>query len=289
MRLSVITDEISQDLGRALDVMAEYGCKDAELRNIYDKYIVDAGKDDLHKAELELSRRGFAVPCIDTPFFKCDLEGTNRAASPTGATHGAVSRGMDEQMQLLQRAIDLCKRFDAPFIRIFSFWRRGPFTPDIEDKIVDALVRPAEVAERAGVTLLLENEHACYLGTGKETARVVEKVGSPALKMIWDPGNAFMAGEQPYPSGYEACAPHVAHIHIKDARVSGDNKLEWTVVGEGEIDYAAHFKRLRADGFAGVLALETHFKGPSGDKEEVSRLCLAGMKRLVEEAAQQES
>ncbi|MBC8101944.1 MAG: sugar phosphate isomerase/epimerase [Cytophagales bacterium] len=282
MRLSVITDEISQDLGHALEVMAEYGCKDAELRNVYGKYIVDADEALLAKVEADLKTRGFTVPCIDTPLFKCDLEPASGAAS--GPTHNAQDRSLDDQMTLLQHSIDLCKRFDAPFIRIFSFWKRGPLTPEVEDRIADALVRPAEIAARAGVTLLLENEHACYLGTGKETARVIERIGSPALKMIWDPGNAFMAGEQPFPSGYEAAKQHVVHVHVKDARVAEDNKLVWTVVGEGEIDYVGQFSALAASGYDGVIALETHFKSASGSGEEASRLCLAGMKRLVDSA-----
>ncbi|MES2463165.1 MAG: sugar phosphate isomerase/epimerase family protein [Armatimonadota bacterium] len=282
MRLSVITDEISQDLGHALDVMAEYGCKDAELRNVYGKYIVDADEELLARVESDLKSRGFTVPCIDTPLYKCDLDPADAPSS--GPTHNAQERTLEDQMTLLQHSIDLCKRFDAPYIRIFSFWRRGPLTPEIEDRIADALVRPAEIAARAGVTLLLENEHACYLGTGKETARVVERVGSPALKMVWDPGNAFMAGEQPFPSGYEAAKAHTVHIHIKDALVTADNKLQWTVVGEGEIDYKGQFAALAASGYDGVIALETHFKTADGDTEEASRLCLAGMKRLVEAA-----
>jgi sugar phosphate isomerase/epimerase len=184
--------------------MAEYGCRDAELRNVYEKYIVDADEALLSRVEADLSAAGMRVICIDTPLFKCDLDGGN---APTGPTHGAQDRTLEDQMTLLQHSIDLCKRFDAPFIRIFSFWRRGQLTPEIEDKIADALVRPCEIAERAGVTLLLENEHACYLGTGKETARVIEKIGSPALKMVWDPGNAYMAGERPFPSGYDAARP----------------------------------------------------------------------------------
>ncbi len=282
MRLSVITDEISQDLGHALNVMAEYGCTEAELRNVYGKYIVDADEELLLKVDSDLKSRGFTVSCIDTPLFKCDLDPAIPAAS--GPTHNAQERTLEDQMTLLQHSIDLCKRFDAPYIRIFSFWRRGPLTPDIEDRIADALVRPAEIAARAGVTLLLENEHACYLGTGKETARVIERVGSPALKMVWDPGNAFMAGEQPFPSGYEAAKAHTLHIHIKDALVAADNKLQWTVVGDGEIDYTGQFAALVADGFDGVIALETHFKTANGDPEEASRLCLAGMKRLAEAA-----
>jgi sugar phosphate isomerase/epimerase len=280
MRLSAITDEISQDLGHALSVLAEYGANEAELRNVYDTYIVDADEALLKRIESDLSKYSFSVPCIDTPLYKCSLE---QASGVSGPTHNARERTLDDQLTLLQHSIDLCKRFGSPYIRIFSFWRRGSLTPMLEDKIAQALTRPCQIAERAGVTLLLENEHACYLGTGAEAARMIERIGSPALKMIWDPGNAFMAGEQPFPSGWAAAAPHAVHLHIKDARASASGALEWTVVGEGEIDYVGQMKALKAANYTGVLALETHFK-TNNSSEEASRQCLAGLKRLMEEA-----
>ena len=281
MRLCAITDEISQDLSRALSVLVEYGCREAELRNVYGRYIVDADEALLQRVERELSAAGMTVPVLDTPLYKCDLDD---AHSPAGLTHNATERTLGDQLSLLQRSIDLAKRFGAPGIRIFAFWRRGPLTPDIEDRIARALTRPCEIAERAGITLLLENEHACYLGTGKETARVIEKIGSPALKLLWDPGNALMAGETPYPSGWEAAARLTAHVHIKDARSEGGAPPAWCVVGEGDIDYAGQFAALRAAGYEGALSLETHYKDPGGDGGEIaSRQCLDGIKRLLGE------
>ena len=280
MRLSAITDEISQDLEHALDVLSEFGCRDAELRNVYGTYIVDADEALLDRVERALSARGMRVPCLDTPLFKCELDPA--AAGASGATHNAVDRTLDDQLRLLQHSIDLCKRFGAPYIRIFSFWRRGPLTPEIEERIAQALTHPCEIAERAGITLLLENEHACYLGTGAETARMIETIGSPALKMLWDPGNAFMAGETPFPAGWGAAAPHTVHLHIKDAQALGNDSPTWTVVGEGDIDYAGQLRALRDAGYAGVVALETHYRAPGGTPEDASRACLTGLKRLIE-------
>lgn len=277
MRLSVITDEIAQDLSHALAVMSEYGLKEAELRNVYGKYIVDADEALLSRVEQDLERAGFTVPCIDTPLYKCDLTGLGSA---TGATHNAQERTLDDQLPLLERSIALCKRFNAPYIRIFAFWKRGPLTEEIEDRIAAELVRPCQVAEEAGVTLLLENEHACYLGSGEETARMVARLNSPALKMLWDPGNALCAGELPFPSGWEAARPYTEHIHIKDARTLSDGKQQWTVVGEGDIDYKGQFAALKASGYRGVIALETHYKDPNGDSESSSRACLEGMIQL---------
>ena len=70
MRLSVITDEISQNVSHALSVMAEYGCREAELRNVYDRYIVEADEELLTKVESDLKNAGMTVCCVDTPIFQ---------------------------------------------------------------------------------------------------------------------------------------------------------------------------------------------------------------------------
>lgn len=282
MRLSVITDEISQDLRHALSVMAEYGVREAELRNVYGKYIVEADEELLAKVEQDLKNAAMTVCCLDTPLFKCDLDSADTATTgATGPKHGARDLGREEQLHLLNRSIDLAQRFGTQYIRIFSFWKRGPLTPEIEERIAEALVAPARMAERAGMTLVLENEHACYLGTGAETARVIETVGSPALKMVWDPGNAFAAGEQPFPSGYQAALPHIAHVHVKDARADDAGNVSFTVIGGGEIDYVGQFAALKDSGYSGAIALETHYKGPNGDAEAASRECLAALRKLI--------
>lgn len=281
MYLCAITDEISQDLAHALSVLREFGADRAELRNVYDTYLVDGDEALIARAEADLKSAGFSVSCLDTPLFKCDLD---ENAAPMGATHGATERTHADQQTLLLRAIDLAKRFDTPYLRIFSFWKRGRLTPEIEDRIADALVRPCELAERAGITLLLENEHACYLGTAAETARVINRVGSPALKMVFDPGNSFMAGENPFPAGFDAARTYLAHLHVKDACVDGAGMPEWCAVGAGEIAYPALFAALKASGYTGAVSLETHYKGADGDGEKATRESLGNLKQLLDQA-----
>lgn len=45
IRPAVITDEITQDFERALDVMLEYGCRTAELRGLWGINIMDLDAD----------------------------------------------------------------------------------------------------------------------------------------------------------------------------------------------------------------------------------------------------
>ena len=217
---------------------------------------------------------------IASPLYKCHLFPADSQGAQ-GPLHLAVERTLDDQLPLLERAIELARYFDTNLIRIFAFWRGPELTDGIIEQIAEGLRPGVRRAEDAGIVLGLENEHACTLGTAVETVRVLEMIDSPSLKAIWDPGNAFAAGELPYPDGYEAIKPYVVHVHVKDAVTGPDGKKAWTVVGEGEIDYRGQIAALRADGYQGLLSLETHYKPPSGSTEEGSRECLAGLVSLL--------
>lgn len=280
MKLAVITDEIDANLERALDVMAEYDVKGAELRQVWQKGVSDSSNEDWARAKDLLGSRGVSVVGIASPFYKCTMPGAV-PGGPRGPMHSAIARGLGDQISVLERCIEAAHFFDTKLIRTFSFWKDGPLTPEQEEIIVDAYAEPARIAEAAGVTLIIENEHACCLGTGAETARVLEKINSPAVRAVWDPGNALMAGEQPYPSGYEALKDFIVHVHIKDAAVpAGGGEPEWTVVGGGQIDYVGQFAALRRDGYDGWLSLETHWTG-GGSKEASSRACLDALVQLL--------
>lgn len=282
MKLAVITDEIDADLAHALEVMLEYDIRGAELRQIGETNISELPRESWQKTKDLLDSKGITVVGLATPFYKCALPGETEDG-PSGPLHSASARGLGDQIQLLEHCIAAAKFFDTKFLRVFSFWKRGALTPEIEEQIVDAFAEPAAIAEREGVTLLLENEHACYLGTGAETARVLAEINSPAVRAVWDPGNAFMAGEEAFPAGYEAIKDFMVHIHVKDAAfITEENKLKWTVVGEGSVDWVGQIAALRADQYDGYLSLETHYNG-KGNKEASSRACLDGLFRLLDE------
>ncbi|MDO8586655.1 MAG: sugar phosphate isomerase/epimerase family protein [Armatimonadota bacterium] len=277
MKLSVITDEISLDLAHALDVMREFGVQGAELRGVWDANIADLPAEKVKQARSVLDDKGFVVSAIASPFFKCPL--TDDEEGETGRTHLAATRSLKDQLDLLQKCIELARIFETNLIRVFAFWKRGPLTPEIEDRIVEAFAEPVRIASDAGVVLALENEHACYLGTGAETAKVLARISSPSLKAVWDPGNAFFAGEDPFPAGYDAIREYVAHVHVKDALRNSAGEDQFVVVGEGTIDYRAQFAALKDDGYRGFISLETHCR----PGEEASRLSLLAMRTMLAE------
>jgi sugar phosphate isomerase/epimerase len=281
MKLSVITDEISQDFEHALDVMLEYNVYGAELRGLWGANISDLSAQQIARAKEALQKRGMTVSCLSTPIFKCDI--LSEDTGVYGAMHLATGRGLSEQMDLIRRCCDIAHLFDVRLLRVFSFWKKGYLNPDLERRIIDAFSEPIQIAEKEDILLALENEHSCYLGTAEETARVVTAVNSPWLRVCWDPGNAFFAGEKPYPDGYNRIKPYMVHFHIKDAKHDKDGAPIWTVVGEGDIDFTGQFDSLKEDGYQGYCSLETHFIPADGTPEDGSRACLQSLRRLTKD------
>src|SRR5579871_5138886 len=296
MKLAAITDEISQDFEHALDVLTEYGIDAAELRGLWGTNIADLTPEQVERARAALASRGCKVVCLATPFYKCDIEGQDDKPVERGPLHLAPARGLEQQFELLKRCIRLAHTFDTGLIRVFTFWRKGPLTPEIEDRIVEAFAAPVALAAQEGVTLVLENEHACYIGSGAEAAHLLARVDSAHLKACWDPGNAFAMGELAYPDGYEAVRDRVAHVHIKDAVMvdtpDHGKQARFCVLGEGEIDYKGQFAALERDGYQGYVSLETHYVPQHGSgtdgrgtPEDGSRPCLEYLRRVADSFA----
>jgi L-ribulose-5-phosphate 3-epimerase len=145
------------------------------------------------------------------------------------------------------------------------------------------LQKAAEKIGKSDLVLVLENEHECNTATGAESAKTLAGVPSKYFMLNWDPGNAAMRGEIPFPDGY-ALVPkdRIGHCHCKDVIRKGAG-YEWAAVGQGFIDWAGQFKALKQDGYRHAVSLETHWRG-AGTPEASSIQSWAGMKAALEKA-----
>lgn len=83
-------------------------------------------------------------------------------------------------------------------------------------------------AARLGIVIVLEN-HEDF--TGPELARIVEAVGHPNLKILYDYGNSQMVLEDPE-AALDAVLPHVHSVHFKDhVMVRAEHAGRLTVAG----------------------------------------------------------
>jgi sugar phosphate isomerase/epimerase len=276
MRLSVITDEISNNLDHALDVCESMGVRTVELRVVGDTNVVSHDEESLARVKALLDRRGIDVCAIAAPLFKCHLHGDG---APRGDTHSAVPASREEQWDLLERSFEVARLMGTDLVRAFSFWR-VPDPREVREEVAAALAEAAGRAEEAGIRLALENEHECNVGTGEEAGWMLARIPSPAFGTIWDPGNEACMGSSPYPEGYRRVRGRVFHVHLKDVDAGG----EWTKVGAGVIDYPGQLRELAESGYAGALSLETHYAIPDGGAEGATRESVEALRALCDEA-----
>ena len=279
--IAAITDEFAPDLETAARAMASLGMTGAELRMVSGTNIIDMTDRAIDDAVAVLGRHGLSVVSIASPVLKCVLPEAPDLDTRFQQDIFAARHTMADQPRLAGRALEIASRTGARVIRVFSFWRT--VRPEAcFDRIVEALAGLAEQAAPEGVIIGIENEHACNIGTATEAARVLAAVQHPNLQLLWDPANALVAGQSPYPEGYgKLPASRIAHVHVKDCRIAG-HKPEWVELGTGGIDWIGQVAALRCDGYRGWLSLETHWRGPAGDRLAASTICGRNLMRMTE-------
>ncbi len=283
-KLSVLTDEIGQDLDHACSVASrEFGLGFVELREVWNKNVMRLDAKEVEEARRLVERHHLRVSAIASPVFKVDWPGAPKSPHSPKVADFKGDFTFEQQGELLDRALDLARIFGTDHVRIFDFWRLDDPAP--YRAAMDATLREAAgKAGKRGVTLVLENEYACNTATSAESLRTLKAVDSAFLKLNWDPGNAAMRGDVPYPDGYRMLPKgRIGHVHVKDVGRKADGGFEWAELGRGLIDWTGQFRALVADGYRGIVTLETHWRG-AGTPEASTRLCWAGMSRQLREA-----
>lgn len=281
-RVSVINDEISPDFGHVCEVASrDFGMGWIELRSMWKKNIVSLDEKEVAEARRILDKFNLRVTDIASPLFKVDWPGAPKSKYSEAKSFNA-SFTLDQQDEVLDRAIEMAKAFKTDRVRCFDFWRledQAPYRTAIDEKLRDAAAK----AEKMGIILVLENEPACNTATGGEAAKTLSAVPSKAFMLNWDPGNAAAQGEIPFPDGYNLLPKErIGHCHCKDTVKKG-NGYDWAPMGGGMIDWAGQFKALKRDGYNFAVSLETHWNG-GGTPEECTRKSWEGMKKLLQEA-----
>jgi sugar phosphate isomerase/epimerase len=270
--IAAITDEFSPQLSAAIPIMQEIGMTAAELRVVDGKNILDLSDDELKRTKETLHRAGLPVIAIASPLLKCVLPEAPDLDSRFQHDAFASKHTFEDQPRLTERAIQIAKFFNSKIIRVFSYWRTVAPEECLE-RISAALAQLSTLAEKENVLIGLENEHACNVGTAYEAMQVLQTVKGASLGLVWDPANALVAGEDPFPTGYSLLPKErILHVHAKDCHMDGDRPV-WGPLGTRKVRWKEQIDGLLEDGYKGYISLETHWPGPNGNKLEASRIC----------------
>ena len=139
-------------------------------------------------------------------------------------------------------------------------WRRHPDNDSAEtwEDLVSVTREAARAAEGHGVVLAFEPEVNNVVNSPERARRLIDDVGSPAVKVLMDPANIFKAGElarmrDRLEEAFALLADDIALAHAKD--LDHDGEAGHLGAGRGVMDYALYLSLLQQSGFGGVLVL----------------------------------
>ena len=238
--LSAFGDEIADDVDEQLKVLNDLEIGYLELRSAWGTNVLELSDDEVARLIELCDIHSVRVSCIGSPIGK----------SP-------IDRPMGDVVADLERTLDIAKMLGIDRVRVFSFYPEvdGQQVERVEMSISRLRVMAEEAGER-GAVLLLENEGGLVGDTPERCRAIVEGVGSPNLRYVWDTGNYPQMGfASSVEIGWPLLAEYTECVQVKDWRIS-DGMI--TVAGGGDGQVRELLENLRDVGYVGFLALEPH-------------------------------
>ena len=255
LRLSAFADEISPSLDEQIEVCKENDVTHIELRGVNNLNVMDFDAALLAEIRSKLADNGMGVIAIGSPIGKVK-----------------ITDPWQPHFDKFRRAVDLAAYFQAPFVRIFSYYppdtgqEISEYRQEVIKRMRAKVDHVQDHVQDQSVVLVHENEADIYGEKGRQCVDLMDAIGSPKLRSAFDFANFILAGERPR-DNWPSLKPYTVHIHIKDARLS-DRKI--VPAGEGDGDIGAILKDAYLNGYRGFLTLEPHlakggqFSGFSG-------------------------
>lgn len=243
LKLSGFADEIGPAIDDQIATCKATGVTHFELRNVAGKNVLQFDDALRREVKSKLDAAGIGVISIGSPCGKQPID-----------------KPRDFLLDQFKTARDAAVFFDAPFIRVFSFYPeggegKGPIEP-VRDRAIDLLRAQCELLNGTDVVMVHENEKGIYGDIGPRCVDLMKSVESPKLRTAFDFANFVQSGQDPL-EAWPALRPYTAHIHIKDA-IWGTGKVVPAGQGDGKI--AEILKDAYANGYRGFLSLEPHLK-----------------------------
>lgn len=285
-KLAVFSDEVSQELSEAIRFAEEFKLGGLSIRSVWNKKAPQhITLDDAKKVKQMCDDAGLKICEVATPFYKCDID---------------KPEDIKQHQEWLKHYMELAKLWDTKLIRVFTFWKKGKYE-EYRDRIVEQYAKPLEMVRNTEFILCIENEAACFVGTGRQTRDLLSRLDDEKVRVAWDPCNSLFSDEyeKPFPEGYRLVKDKMIHMHLKDAkRGEKPGEAKCVEVGKGEVDYKSHLKGLLADQYEGWISLETHWRltelseellnRPGGaeftkDARTASKICMQNLKAILKE------
>jgi len=236
-KLSAFADEAGALFTKQIEAMKNNGVHYLEMRGVNGRNVSSMTRDEIKCAAVMLEREGLEVWSIGSPIGKIK-----------------ITDSFEPHLESFKRILEAAHIANAKCIRLFSFY--DVVTDAQKDEAIERLAKMVEAAKGSDVVLCHENEKGIFGENTENCLRILKEL--PELKAVFDPANFIQCGVDTK-KAWDALAPYVYYLHIKDALADG--KVVPAGKGIGNLPYIV--EQFGAQG-GKVLSLEPHltiFKG----------------------------
>lgn len=242
-KLSAFADEVIDSFLDQVKYLASEKVGHIEPRFIDKKNIMDLPDSELKEVKKMIDDHGLKVSAIGSPIGKVKLD-----------------EPFEPHLDKFKHAVELAEFFGAPYIRMFSYYPpEGKNIDDYREEVMDRMAAKVDAMQSSDAVMVHENEAKIYGHTAKNCVDLIETVGSPKLRLVYDPAN-FVWGEKdtnPIETSWPLMKPYVVHIHIKDWKLGADTG---SVPGEGDGQIRELLAELAAMNYDGCMTMEPHLQ-----------------------------
>lgn len=245
--VSGFADEISTDLSIQIETLRSLNVRGLDVRGVDGKNVLELSDERLNQVRETAALAGIAIHCVGSPVNKVRV-------SP---------KARKEEVEKLKRSIEAAAILQTSLIRVFTPEAAacdddGAHWPEVRSWMSEM----ADMAKDAEVTLIHENDAKFFGAYPNNCRRMMEELGGPHFRALYDFANAVLIGYRP-PAWMDWIVPHLDSLHIKDAV---QDKGQVVPAGEGDGEVVETLRFLTSLGWNGTLTLEPHLKaaGPLG-------------------------
>lgn len=253
LALAVIGDEIGPSVTEMLSFCEENDVRRLDMRTVDGRNLLGMTLDEVDAIGKRLRAAGITVPTFVSPVLKWPAPGRAPAGGKVDFAFDPATCPIDDP---LMHAFDVATVLGASKIRVFSFLRYPGFKPDHLSAPMDRLV---DLADRHGVTVEIENEPVCNIGSLGELTGYFAVLAEPSpwLRPLVDIGNSWSMGQPPSDDDFETLGPMVDLIHLKDRDFDARRTVP---LGDGKVPWARELTRLLAHVTVPevIASMETH-------------------------------
>jgi sugar phosphate isomerase/epimerase len=262
-------DEISPDLEIQVSTMRRLRVLGLDLRSAFGKNVLQLSDGEIDELKEKLEAAGMRIQSVSSPVNKVKYSDSARA----------------EELKKLERAAEIANRIGIQRIRIFS-----PET-DLEGgdsawpEVRAWMTEQVELAKSKNVVLMHENDGRFFGAFPNNARRLMEDLGGPHFRAVYDFGNAVLIGTRTMRDWMPWIVPHLDTLHIKDA-IEEEGKFVEAGAGDGEMLEGLTY--LAKAGWTGPLTLEPHAQiaGPQGgfSGEDAFAFAVLALRRIMSPA-----